>query len=72
MHAILRNRKATAGAVILLMMVFVAAFPGLIAPDDPQAAIYGQNLGPSWRTCSARLSSARTFSRSSSGARGSR
>ena len=28
-------------------MAFVAAFPGLIAPDDPQAAIYAQNAGPS-------------------------
>ena len=43
----LGNRKATVGAVILLVMAFVAAFPGLIAPDDPQAAIYAQNAGPS-------------------------
>jgi peptide/nickel transport system permease protein len=28
-------------------MAFVAAFPGLIAPDDPQATIYPLNLGPS-------------------------
>ncbi len=48
-RAVFRNRKAVAGAVILLVMVFVAAFPGLIAPDDPQAAIYLPNLGPSWR-----------------------
>src|SRR5579862_788113 len=47
MRAILRNRKATAGSVILLIIVFVALFPGLIARDDPQAAIYGQDLGPS-------------------------
>jgi peptide/nickel transport system permease protein len=46
-RAILANRKATAGALILLLVVFVAAFPGAIAPDDPQAAVYGQNLGPS-------------------------
>ncbi len=25
----------------------MAAFPGLIAPDDPQAAAYAQNAGPS-------------------------
>jgi peptide/nickel transport system permease protein len=33
--------------VILVVMAFVAAFPGLIAPHDPQAAIYAQNAGPS-------------------------
>ncbi len=47
MRAVLGNRKAVAGAVILLVIGFVAAFPGLIAPDDPQAAIYAPNLGPS-------------------------
>jgi peptide/nickel transport system permease protein len=47
MRAVLGNRKAVAGAVILLVIAFVAAFPGLIAPDDPQAAIYAQNAGPS-------------------------
>jgi peptide/nickel transport system permease protein len=46
-RAMLGNRKATAGALILLLMVFVAAFPGVIAPDDPQAPIYPPNLGPS-------------------------
>src|SRR5580658_437743 len=46
-HAILRNRKATAGAVILLILVILAIFPGVFARDDPQAAIYGQDLGPS-------------------------
>jgi peptide/nickel transport system permease protein len=46
-QAILRNRKATAGAVILLIVTFVAIFPGLIARDDPQAAIYDQSVGPS-------------------------
>jgi peptide/nickel transport system permease protein len=46
-RAILGNRKATVGVVILLVIAFAAAFPGLIAPDDPQAAIYPQNLGPS-------------------------
>jgi peptide/nickel transport system permease protein len=46
-RAMLRNRKATAGALILLLMVFAAAFPGVIAPDDPQAPIYPPNLGPS-------------------------
>jgi peptide/nickel transport system permease protein len=46
-RALLGNRKALAGAVILLVMAFVAAFPGLIAPDDPQASLYLPNLGPS-------------------------
>jgi peptide/nickel transport system permease protein len=47
LRAVLRNRKATAGAVILLVIAFTAAFPGLIAPDDPQATAYAQNAGPS-------------------------
>lgn len=47
LRVVLRNRKATVGALILVVIVFVAAFPGLIAPDDPQAAVYGQNLSPS-------------------------
>jgi len=45
-QAVLRNRKATAGLVILLVLAFAAAFPGLIAHDDPNAAIYDQDLGP--------------------------
>ncbi len=47
MRAVLRNRKAVVGAVILLVMAFAAAFPGVIAPDSPQASLYGQNAGPS-------------------------
>jgi peptide/nickel transport system permease protein len=46
-RAVAHNRKAVAGAVILLAIAFVAVFPGLIAPDDPQAAIYPPNLTPS-------------------------
>ncbi len=45
--AILRNRKATAGLVLLLLISFVAAFPGLFTHDDPQAPIYAQAAGPS-------------------------
>jgi peptide/nickel transport system permease protein len=45
--AILRNRKATLGLLLLVFVVFVAAFPSLIAPGDPQAAIYDQQVGPS-------------------------
>jgi peptide/nickel transport system permease protein len=47
LRAVLHNRKAVAGAAILVVMAFVAAFPGLVAPDDPQASIYAQNAGPS-------------------------
>jgi peptide/nickel transport system permease protein len=46
-QAVLRNRKATAGLLILLVITFVAVFPELFARGDPQAAIYGQQLGPS-------------------------
>jgi peptide/nickel transport system permease protein len=46
-RAILRNRKASLGLIILGLITFVAAFPGLIAPGDPQAAIYAQQAGPS-------------------------
>lgn len=45
LRAITRNRKATVGAAILLLIIFVACFPGLIAPDDPSATNYGPNLG---------------------------
>jgi len=41
------NRKATAGLAILILISFVAAFPGLVTHDDPNAAIYGIELGPS-------------------------
>ncbi len=46
-RAIASNRKATAGFVILAIFCFLAAFPGLIAHDDPQAEIYSPTLGPS-------------------------
>jgi peptide/nickel transport system permease protein len=46
-RAVFGNRKALVGCVILLVMAFVAAFPGLIAPYDPHAVVGGQNLGPS-------------------------
>ena len=47
LRAVIGNRKATAGALILIAIAFAAAFPGLIAPDDPQAIIYAPNAGPS-------------------------
>ncbi len=46
-RAITSNRKATAGTVLLLFFCLVAAFPGLIAHDDPEAEIYSRSLGPS-------------------------
>jgi len=48
LRAVRGNRKAVVGALILLLMVFVSAFPGLVAPHDPQATIYPPNLLPSW------------------------
>jgi peptide/nickel transport system permease protein len=47
LRAVRGNRRAVAGAVILLVIVFAAAFPGLIAPDDPQASLYPPNELPS-------------------------
>ena len=47
-RAMFGNRKAAAGVLILLVIVFVALFPGLIAPDDPHAIIYPPNAGPSF------------------------
>jgi peptide/nickel transport system permease protein len=46
-RAISGNRKALVGVVILAVMLFAALFPSVLAPGDPQAAIYGQQLGPS-------------------------
>jgi peptide/nickel transport system permease protein len=46
-RAVLRNRKAMVGAVILLIITFVAVFPGLIAPHDPKATAFSPNEGPS-------------------------
>jgi peptide/nickel transport system permease protein len=47
LRAVRGNKKAVAGAVILFVMVFVAAFPGLIAPYDPQATLFAPDLLPS-------------------------
>ena len=46
-QAVLRNRKATAGLVILAAMTIIAVFPQLFTNIDPQAAIYDQQAGPS-------------------------
>jgi peptide/nickel transport system permease protein len=44
-RAVRRNRKATAGAVLLFFFCFLGLFPGLIAHDDPTAEIYGRSMG---------------------------
>jgi peptide/nickel transport system permease protein len=44
-RAIRSNRKATAGTVLLVIFLFAAAFPGLIAKDDPGADAYQPRLG---------------------------
>ena len=44
-RAVRRNRKATAGAVLLLFFCFLGLFPGLIAGDNPNAEIYGRSMG---------------------------
>jgi len=46
-RAVLRNRKAAVGAAILVLIAFVAAFPGLLAPSDPHATSFAQNASPS-------------------------
>ncbi len=46
-RAVKSNKKAATGAVILLIFGVMAAVPGLIARDNPQAFIYGRSLGPS-------------------------
>jgi peptide/nickel transport system permease protein len=46
-RAVRSSRKATAGTAILVFFCLLAAFPGVIAPDNPQAYAYGRSLGPS-------------------------
>ncbi len=46
-RAITANHKASFGAALLLLFIFIAAFPGLIAHDNPQAEIYPRSQGPS-------------------------
>jgi peptide/nickel transport system permease protein len=45
--AIRRNRKATIGAVLLTLFLLVAAFPWLIARDNPNADAFKPRLGVS-------------------------
>ncbi len=46
-RAVRSNRKAAAGAVLLAFFCVVAAVPGLIAHDNPQAEVYRPGQGPS-------------------------
>jgi peptide/nickel transport system permease protein len=46
-HALRSNRKATVGALLLVIFVVIAIFPGLIAHDSPSADAYPPRLGPS-------------------------
>lgn len=46
-QAIIRNRKATVGLVILAVISAVAAFPQLFTSLDPHAAIFDQQAGSS-------------------------
>jgi oligopeptide/dipeptide ABC transporter ATP-binding protein len=47
-RAIRRNKKAVAGAFILLVFAVIAIFPGQIAPYDGQAELFLPGLPPSW------------------------
>ena len=46
-RAILSNRKAMLGAVLLLICIIMAAVPNLIAPGDPNAENFMPGQGPS-------------------------
>ncbi len=48
-RAVRSNGKATAGALLLVLFILVALFPGVIAHDNPNAEIYPRSLGPSLR-----------------------
>jgi peptide/nickel transport system permease protein len=44
-RAVRSNRKATSGAVLLLIFILVALFPGVIAHDNPSLDAYRPHLG---------------------------
>ncbi|MGA8296440.1 MAG: ABC transporter permease [Acidimicrobiales bacterium] len=45
--ALRSSRKALAGTVLLVIFIFMSAWPGLIARDNPSAEIYTPRVGPS-------------------------
>lgn len=47
-RAVLSNRKATAGAILLAVCLAMAIAPGLIAPGDPNAQDFIPGQPPSW------------------------
>jgi peptide/nickel transport system permease protein len=47
LRAVLANRKATVGAILLMLFSLVAMFPTFFAPYDPNADIFRRSLGPS-------------------------
>jgi peptide/nickel transport system permease protein len=46
-RAVRTNRKATVGAALLAVFLFVSLFPGVLAKDSPSADAYAPRLGPS-------------------------
>jgi peptide/nickel transport system permease protein len=46
-RAVRSNRKAAVGAILLLIFILIAIFPGVIAHDSPTADAYPPHLGPS-------------------------
>ncbi|HZR52599.1 MAG TPA: ABC transporter permease [Streptosporangiaceae bacterium] len=44
-RAIRSNRKAAVGSAIMVVFIFVALFPGLIAHDDPEQDNYAPKMG---------------------------
>ncbi|HEY1703811.1 MAG TPA: ABC transporter permease [Trebonia sp.] len=46
-NPLVRSKKAVAGAVLLLIFVILALFPGAFAHASPTAEVYPRNLGPS-------------------------
>jgi peptide/nickel transport system permease protein len=47
-RAVARNKKALAGAVLLVFFLVLSVFPGQIAPYRGTAEIFQPGLGPSW------------------------
>jgi peptide/nickel transport system permease protein len=45
--AVVSNRKATVGAILIVIFTVVALFPAFFAPYDPNADIFRRSLGPS-------------------------
>jgi peptide/nickel transport system permease protein len=45
--AVLSNRKATVGAILVVLFTIIAVFPSVFAHDDPNADVYRRFLGVS-------------------------